>query len=138
MGKLKANTFIKPSPIHGLGLFAKVDIAKGEKIVQGLADFDTYRDEWIVYVKKWKIKSFAHNNGYCMINHSKTPNTLRGKQMEIIASKNIKAGKEITEDYYKLPDDQNPFIGINLEKLLFYSKNNKNSKKLKEFFKDKI
>lgn len=104
-----ANTFIKPSKIHGLGLFAKCDIKKGQRIIQGLADFGYY-DEWITYVKKWKLTSFAHNNGYCMVNHSEEPNTKRGSNSEIIAAKDILSGEEVTEDYYALPDNENPFI----------------------------
>ncbi len=114
-----ANTFVKPSSIHGLGLFAKVNIKKGDQILQGLAEFDKYIDEWIAYVKKWKIKSFAHNNGYCMINHCETPNTSRGKERRIYALVDIDKGLEITEDYYALPDNENPFIGINLEKIFY-------------------
>jgi len=117
------NTFIKPSKIHGLGLFAKVDISSGEEIIPGSPDF-TFQDEWIVYNRSHKIKSFALAHGYCMINHSKTPNAMRGQSMEfIIANIDIKVGEEITEDYYALPDNQNPFIGINLEKKVFDAKN---------------
>lgn len=117
----KANTYIKPSTIHGLGLFAKVDIKKGERIIQGLADF-SFQDEWIIYVKKWKIKSFSYNNGYCMVNHSEKPNTKRGKKMVILALQNIKAGEEITEDYNSLPDKENPFIGLNIEEMVWRAK----------------
>ena len=118
------NTFIKPSKIHGLGQFAKIDISKGEQIKQGLADFDRCRDEWIVYVKKWKTKSFAHNNGYCMINHSENPNTERIDDMGIVATKDIKSGDEVTEDYYALPDDENPFSGFSFEEAMFNCKHN--------------
>lgn len=107
-----ANTFIKPSTIHGLGLFAMVDIPKGEEIIQGAADF-SYTDEWIKYTKTQKVKSFSYHKGYCMINHSKRPNTARGNEFSIIAAKRIPAGEEITEDYYALPDEQNPFTEAN-------------------------
>lgn len=104
------NTHIKPSKIHGLGLFATYDIAIGEEIIQGFADFNNYQDEWIRYVKKWKVKSFAFNEGFCMVNHSDSPNTVRGNDRRIIACRNILIGDEITEDYNKLPDEENPFI----------------------------
>jgi SET domain-containing protein len=83
------NTFVKPSPIHGLGLFAKVEIKKGDQIIHGGSDF-SYIDEWIAYAKKWKEASFAHNNGYCMVNHAEEPNTVRDKDFHIIASKDIR------------------------------------------------
>lgn len=117
----EANTFIKPSQIHGLGLFAKSDIRKGQRVVQGMADF-SYQDEWIRYVKKWKTKSFCYNNGFCMVNHSETPNIIRRKSLMMIASRNIKAGEEITEDYHKLPDSQNPFKGEDLMEFLWDAK----------------
>lgn len=103
------NTHIKPSPIHGLGLFATYDIAEGEEIFQGYADFNNFQDEWIRYVKKMKIKSYAFNEGWCMVNHSDKPNTERGEDNCIIAISNILIGDEITEDYNSLPDDENPF-----------------------------
>lgn len=118
-----ANSFIKPSKIHGLGLFAKRDIIKGDRIIQGLADF-SYDKEWVPYVKKFKTKSFCYNNGYCMLNHSTEPNTKRGPEPElgIIASRDICNGEEITEDYYKLSPDHNPFTSLNIEELVFQAK----------------
>lgn len=118
--KKNPNTHIKPSDIHGLGLFATYDIMKWDRIVQGYADFNNFQDEWIRYVKKWKIKSFAFNNGYCMVNHSETPNTKRGRNNFIIACKNILIGDEVTEDYNALPDEENPFVfPNNLQEVMF-------------------
>jgi len=122
-GEMKPNTFIKPSFIHGLGLFAKTDIRKGESIKQGLSNFNDYLEEWITYVKTWKIRSFAHNNGYCMINHNEVPNTKRMHEMEIVATSDIKKGAEITEDYSKLPDQENPFMGMGIEEMIYRAKN---------------
>lgn len=113
-----SNTFIKPSKIHGLGLFAKRDIFEGEEILQGVADFD-YREEWILYLKTIKKKSYAYNNGYCMVNHSETPNTKRNELDKIAASVTINQGDEITEDYNALPDNENPFKGLSLEYLMY-------------------
>lgn len=128
--KLKSNTFIKPSRIHGLGLFAIMDIKKGQQIWQGVADFSAkYLDEWIAYERKWRVKSYEFYAGYCMINHSETPNTIRkGKDLKIVAVKNIKAGEEITEDYNALPPEENPFIGFNLQKLVYEARNKKHRK----------
>jgi SET domain-containing protein len=119
--KKRANTFIKPSTIHGLGLFAKRNIASGEEIIQGLADYsDPYRDEWIRYKKSGK-RSFNFDQGYCMINHSKLPNTRRGLQRSIYAKHKICAGEEITEDYNRLPHAENPFLVHSLEKMMYES-----------------
>lgn len=122
--KTQPNTFIKPSKIHGLGLFAKYDIKVGDYIVQGVGDF-TYQDEWIIYNKTHKVKSFNFTHGLCMINHSDSPNTIRIEDMEhLIATVSIPFGKEITEDYYQLPNNENPFIGIDLGKKIWDAKNN--------------
>jgi len=120
---MRSNTFIKPSTIHGLGLFAAVDIPKGKEIIQGNADY-SFIDEWIQYKKNCRKISFNFHTGYCMINHSSTPNTLRNNKGISIAAYNIKSGEEITEDYYKLPDNDNPFIGgiFNLEEIWFSTK----------------
>ena len=112
------NTFVKPSKIHGLGLFANKDILKGERIRQGGANFD-YRKEWIEYVKRRKVRSFTFNNGYCMVNHSDSPNTKRSGKMKIIATANIRRGAEITEDYNILPEKENPMNGISLEEMIY-------------------
>ena len=107
--QIEANTFIKPSPIHGLGLFAVADILKGEVIIQGKANMNEFKAEWIHYNKKEKSPSVNFQYGFCMMNHSDAPNTHRDTEMIISASRDIKKGEEITEDYNKLPDTDNPF-----------------------------
>jgi len=126
------NTYIKPSSIHGLGLFAKIDILKGEEIIQGKIDWSFY-NEWIEYKKTNKTRSFAFHNGYCLINHCENANVKRGKKMEIIAKRKIMKGEEITEDYYALPEKENPFLVFNLEKLIFESQNVKTNKRNTNF-----
>lgn len=121
------NTYIKPSPIHGLGLFAGRTIEKGEPVEQGEPDFDIARDEWITYNRTCKIKSFALLSGYCVINHSATPNTVRDEQLAVIALKTINKGEEITEDYNALLDNHNPFKNTPLEKIFFDYKYNQHS-----------
>lgn len=114
------NTIIKPSEIHGLGLFADRDIQIGEEIIQAdHIDFSKNISDWIRYNKTAKKKSFAYNNGYCMINHSKTPNTKRGENSSIIACAIINKGEEITEDYFALPDNENPFYN-NIEESIYH------------------
>lgn len=119
----QVNTYVKPSQIHGLGLFASEDIKEGERIIHGNPDY-SFVEEWVRYKKTEKIKSFTLARGYCMINHSEEPNTHReGKDLHIIASRDIQKGEEITEDYYKLGDDHNPFeTHNNLEEFLWRCK----------------
>ncbi len=73
------NAHIAQSKINGLGTFASSPIKKGTRII--------------------------YNFDRCMINHSDTPNSKRTGKTDassIIASRNIKEGEEITEDYNKL------------------------------------
>lgn len=127
MKEREPNTYIKPSSIHGLGLFAKVDIAKGQLIIQGKADFEVDIYSWLRYLKNIKVKSFAYNNGCCMVNHSESPNTHRSKRGGIVASFDIKKGFEITEDYNALTDEENPFksVGGFLQEAIFHAKHRK-------------
>lgn len=104
------NTKILPSNIHGLGLFAIVNISKGDTIEQpDKIDLSNDIDKWIKYNRSGQKKSFAYSSGYCIVNHSDTPNTKRGNDFEIIAKKDILIGEEITENYNELPDNENPF-----------------------------
>lgn len=117
MKKNKANTYIKPSSIHGLGVFASRGILKGESIIQGKPDYKNYLSEFLAYNRN-NEKSYGFENGYCMINHSETPNTFRKKNFCIIANRNIFADEEITEDYNALPDKHNPFKTLSLDQWL--------------------
>jgi SET domain-containing protein len=112
---------IKPSKIHGLGLFASREIKKGERVNQGKADYDNYRDEWREYIHKTKTPSCNFVWKTCMINHADVPNTNRGKHFNVYANRLIKQGEEITEDYNKLPVLQNPFKTNGMEQILFES-----------------
>lgn len=107
----KVNCYIKPSQIHGVGLFALEDIKAGDIIEVELAKCDYSRDykEWAKYLKETTKKSFALTQGYCVINHSGEPNVFRGDEIIIIAKTDIKKGEEIVENYYDLPDNHNPF-----------------------------
>jgi hypothetical protein len=102
-------TFVAPSPIHGLGSFAKELIPAGAiywrftKRFDGLirkADVPPEGAEW--------TRTYCHSLGddYLMVfpddarftNHSDHPNTLvRG--IDAIAIRDIQPGEEITEDY---------------------------------------
>jgi len=119
VGRSAVNTFIKPSKIHGLGLFANRHISKGEEIIQAdKINLTKNIDDWIAYNKKAKVKSMTYEKGYCMVNHSDKPNTVRGEDFGIFARRDILSGEEITEDYNALPDEENPFKN-NIEEMIF-------------------
>lgn len=113
------NTFVKPSPIHGVGLFAMHNIKCGEEIIHGWVDMNKNIDEWIQYNKTEKHRSFSLLTGGCCINHSDYPNSNREKYPRVFATTDIKEGEEITEDYNLLPDEDNPFKQTPLIKALY-------------------
>ena len=61
------------------------------------------------------------HKGYCLVNHSESPNTKRGgeENLEVFSTTDIQEGEEITENYYALPDNHNPFYN-NLEEMIFH------------------
>lgn len=115
---------IAPSPIHGYGLFAVVDIPKGtilckldgqiiswEKYEEIVAFFapkvsdlkDYFFMEWnaisedMLLVRPFRTK-------YSFINHSRTPNLkILRETMTVVAIQNIKAGQELLLDYRDEP-----------------------------------
>lgn len=102
---------LKPSPIHGIGVFALRDIGKGEKLNCNRRiepewyeipseRFGELRPEIAALIlDRWpQPQSFLSPNDdanlMSFMNHNSQPNSQFG-----IATKDIKAGEEITEDY---------------------------------------
>ena len=87
---LPTSVTIKPSEIHGLGLFATEDIAKG--VILGISHFEDEDTEDGVI--RTPLGAFA--------NHSYTPNANvidDTKKWTLITVQDIKKGEEITVDY---------------------------------------
>ena len=122
----RLNTILKvtlaPSKIHGVGVFALRDIKQGEKLY-----LDQYPQVFTVpyssfgklfpEVKKlilehWPIvingSKFAQPDTrfLCYMNHSIHPNY---SPLTDTARKDIKAGKEITEDYWSMENAEQVF-----------------------------
>ena len=109
---IKHNTYIKPSIIHGVGLFALNDIQAEEKIIHGTPNLDDFKDEWLNFNKTQT--SLMLKMGGCCINHSDSPNCKRkGNSDEeiviILATRLILKNEEIVENYHSMPDYNNPF-----------------------------
>ncbi len=114
---------VKPSPIHGVGLFALRDIPKGtDPFVNSLSDeyveltqeeMDTLDPQVRKLVHDMSSleddKYYVHAYGFNIIhplffiNHSKSPNT-KTKGLRYITIRKIKKGEELTVDYETFND----------------------------------
>ena len=104
---------LKPSKIHGVGVFTLEDIATGQ-----LLDLWGGEDWRLITNPPEEVKYFCietKEGFYCpldfrrislgwYLNHSETPNAIASKNEveEFYAGENIAAGEEITIDYNKL------------------------------------
>ena len=123
--KILQNKYIykKKSPIHGFGIFAKIKIPRGTRIIEYLGEKITkaeaerrgpklvayakeHRQRGAVYLfnlnKKYDIDGHVDYNTAKYINHSCTPNceveNIRGR-IWIIALQDIQKGEEIFYNY---------------------------------------
>jgi uncharacterized protein len=95
----------------GLGLFAKVDIPKGARIVPYTGerirrdDIERHKGRYLFTLNdKWTIDGRSRTNLARYANHSCRPNAesiTTAKKIWIIAKRKIKAGDEITYNYGK-------------------------------------
>lgn len=118
----KVRVEVKPSSIDGMGVFTCEDIAKGTIVWQFTKDHDLKMtvDEFNALARgtQESLKRVAYlseqtnlwimppeNDPACFTNHSESANTksiFDGKISEeiiFVASRNIKAGEEITDNY---------------------------------------
>ena len=89
--------YVKKSPIHGNGLFAKEKIKAGEIIgvVKGKpTDTDGPHVLWVDGIKGFEVSCQLR-----FINHSDNPNAVYYNTLEVCALRDIGAGEEITHDY---------------------------------------
>ena len=116
---LIVKTQIKPSKIHGIGLFAAEFISKGTLIWK----YQSYLDQTIDDSKfkllpkraqEFLLKYASYNIGWgghilCgddarFTNHSSDPNTISNDKFSTIAIRDIQIGEEITENYRTIDD----------------------------------
>ena len=113
--------YIAPSKIHGYGLFAKIDIQKGDIlcILDGqILSWDFYQ-KLVKNLKNKVLEPYAQyffmewnaldentllvrtlRTKYSYINHDRCPNTkLKKYPLQIVATRDIKKDTEITLDY---------------------------------------
>ena len=89
--------YVKQSPIHGKGLFAKEKIKAGELIgiVEGEpTDTDGPYVLWVDGTKGFEVRCQLR-----FINHSDNPNAVYYNTLEVCALRDILVDDEITHDY---------------------------------------
>jgi SET domain-containing protein len=117
---------LKPSKIHGIGLYAICDIIKGTDIFPDINEkiywVDSsklkhlsgqfkmlYRYYCVIKDNKYGCpRSFNTINPSWYINHSSKPNLQIDHSYRVYASKNIKKGQELTLDYSTFMDIKIP------------------------------
>lgn len=110
-------TFVRRSPIHGRGVFAQVDIPKGERVIEYKARKITWAqaDRWyadddskpshtflFTLDDKYVLDGNKDANSARWINHSCNPNCesdIVDGRIWIESIRNIKAGEELNYDY---------------------------------------
>ena len=120
-------TRIQPSPIHGVGVFAILDIPPGTSVFPQDDDQMVEIDKRIVHQQPNEIQKLY--NDFCVIqdgtkylcpvnlnrmtiswylNDSKTPNVRYDADYRFYALREIKAGEELTADYASYSDSPPP------------------------------
>lgn len=105
------DTEVKPSSIHGLGLYATRDFSQGEVLTYldgQYVPWDVYNgyaqleDEWNAVPGGVMLRTFRTK--YYFINHSRTPNLqVQRDPLRIVTRQPIGAGQELSLDYREEP-----------------------------------
>lgn len=116
---LLVKTYVAPSPIHGIGLFAGEDLPKGTIVWMLDKEFDIIIDPKLLesynpiyrdfILKFGYLSTYSGNIILCMdngrfINHSNNPSLLEEPYLDDgidVAALDIEKGSELTSDYSK-------------------------------------
>lgn len=97
---------IKPSPIHGLGLFATQDIPEGTNLGISLIKINKFESKYSSIKNSKDSKEIIRTPLGGFYNHSEKPNVRgetiirhSGDETFLITTRDIKAGEEITGKY---------------------------------------
>jgi SET domain-containing protein len=118
---LLIKTFIGPSPIDGMGLFAGEDIPKGQIVwelnksidrIYTQEDLLQFHPIALAFAKKywcfWKGLVLAPGDDARFLNHSENPNMKDlsiGFEDGTVAARDIVMGEELTSDYRNYDED---------------------------------
>lgn len=119
---------LAPSKIHGIGVFALRDIKKDEKLYCAPLEYKVYEipykeldnlrpeirkiiiERWPAVVSDVMFESPNNVGLMSFMNHSDTPNSDKD-----IATRDIKRGEEVTEDYRLIKDYKKIFTFLCLK-----------------------
>ena len=88
---------VKPSDIHGLGLFARQFIPAGTTIGHIEGESTTEDGDHVLWIDD--IKGVHVTNDMRYINHSSQPNAAYYDDLTVVALRDILPGDEITHNY---------------------------------------
>ena len=88
---------VKPSSIHGRGLFAKSWIRKGTIFGRVKGQRPRRDGPYVLWLDELKGVNIANRMKF--INHSSRPNAVLYDDLTVVALRHIKAGEEITHNY---------------------------------------
>ena len=125
-------TYLAPSDIHGVGVFALYDMKEGEPLFADMMtkiffipyqDFDKIRPEIAEQIlSRWPLvvndKPFAYPDVRIVayMNHAPTGNGANYDAINDKLLKDVKRGEEILEDYTLIPNYDNVFTWLAKEK----------------------
>ena len=124
-------TSVRPSSIHGLGLFAVRFVPRGSPVWRFEPGFDhdfspaqfaalpplaQYHTRWFCFVSRLDGHIILSGDHACFINHSPSPNTgaLPDAKPPVVtvALRDVAAGEEITCNYYDYDADTPWKLGL--------------------------
>jgi len=117
---------VKPSPVHGLGVFATAPLVKGAVVWRytsppdyRLTEEEVVRLDWQQHRLKYGYQPIGElyvefpGDGALFINHSLTPNCVCDGPFNMIAARDIPSGEEILFNYFEF--DEQPESGGSLK-----------------------
>lgn len=103
---LKRHLYVDDSPLHGKGLFSKIEIAKGTEL--GICTTRKTREPGLHTLT---FADGSQRDVTCKlkyINHSKKPNVSYYDDLSVVALRKIKPGDELLHDYGDEWDENGP------------------------------
>ena len=124
---LIVETAVRPSPLQGLGLFARQKIAKGETVWRLDPRFDRVVDRATYEATQGAMRGWLDRYGYPYVgdpsrivfelddarymNHSDEPNLAYKSPEELVATRDIETDEEMTVSYSSFLPDGFEFLG---------------------------